>query len=73
MFPFALGDTVFSTQDLTDLAKTLKHSTRLMASEAKLALKRRLGKAAPLRPRRELIREPQPAGAPAAKTDPSFN
>ena len=73
MFPFALGDTVFSTQDLTDLAKTMKHSTRLMAAEARLALKRRFGKAAPLRPRRELIHEPAHAAAAAPKGDPSFN
>ncbi len=72
MFPFALGDTVFSTQDLTDLGKTMTHATRLMVSEAKLALKRRLGQAPPLRPRREIIREPQAVGA-SSKSDPSFN
>ena len=73
MFPFALGDTVFSTQDLTDLRKTMVHSARLMFSEGKLALRRRLGRAAPARPRLELIGEPETAGLGAAGRDPSFN
>jgi len=73
MFPFALGDTIFSTQDLTDLGKTMAHSTRLMVSEAKLALKRRFGRVPPLRPRREVILEPRSAGAAPAESDPSFN
>jgi len=57
MFPFALGDTVFSTQDLTDLAKTIGQSSRLMWSEAKLALAGRFGRSRS-EPRRELIEQP---------------
>ena len=72
MFPFALGDTVFSTQDLTDLGKTMMHATKLMASEARLALRRRFGKGAP-GPRRELIRDPREGAAPSVDRDPSFN
>jgi C-8 sterol isomerase len=73
MFPFALGDTVFSTQDLTDLRKTMAHSAKLMLSEARLALRRRFGNAGPERPRLELIREPQTARLGSADRDPSFN
>ena len=72
MFPFALGDTVFSTQDLTDLRKTMVHSGKLMLSEAKLALRRRLGKGAD-EPRLDLIRDPLEHGARPADRDPSFN
>ena len=39
MFPFALGDTLFSTLDTRDLRDQLGISTRLMAKEALLALK----------------------------------
>lgn len=39
MFPFALGDTLFSTLDTTDLRDQLGISTRMMASEALLSLK----------------------------------
>lgn len=60
MFPFALGDTVFSTQDLTDLRKMVACSTRLMASEARLALKRKLGRESKPAPRLELIRASEP-------------
>lgn len=72
MFPFALGDTVFSTQDLTDLRKTMVHSGKLMLSEAKLALRRRLGKGAE-EPRLDLIRDPLEGAARPADRDPSFN
>lgn len=72
MFPFALGDTVFSTQDLTDLGKTMMHATKLMAAEARLALRRRFGKGAP-GPRRELIRDPQDGALRSVDRDPSFN
>jgi len=44
LFPFALGDTVFSTQDLTDLRKMMRCSTKMIWSEAKLALGRTLGR-----------------------------
>jgi C-8 sterol isomerase len=55
LFPFALGDTIFSTQDLTDVRKTMAHSTKRMLSETKLAVQRRLrGEDAPA-PRLELI------------------
>jgi C-8 sterol isomerase len=44
LFPFALGDTLFSTLDTTDLLAQLGISTRLMTKEAWLWLKqRRLG------------------------------
>ena len=60
MFPFALGDTIFSTQDVTDLRNLMTCSTKLMLSEARLALKRRLAREAPPAPRRELIDVGQP-------------
>lgn len=34
LFPFALGDTIFSTLDVTDLGRQLTVSTKLMAREA---------------------------------------
>ena len=46
LFPFALGDTLFSTLDTTDLVQQLGISTKLMLKEAFVALKeRRLGRA----------------------------
>jgi C-8 sterol isomerase len=45
LFPFALGDTLFSTLDTTDLFAQLGVSTRLMFKEAMVALaERRSGK-----------------------------
>jgi len=45
LFPFALGDTLFSTLDLTDLTQQLAISNKLMLKEAVLWLKeRRAGK-----------------------------
>ena len=58
LFPFALGDTIFSTQDLTDLGKTMADSTRLMWSEAKIAVRRKLRRESRSAPRLDLIREP---------------
>jgi C-8 sterol isomerase len=55
LFPFALGDTIFSTQDLTDLRKTMADSTRLMWSEAKIALSRKVRREGPSAPRLDLI------------------
>lgn len=63
LFPFALGDSIFSTQDLTDVRKTMSYSTRMMWSEAKLALQRRFGRQS-AEPRLDLIGEPA-APAPA--------
>lgn len=60
MFPFALGDTVFSTQDLTDLRRMVACSTRLMLSEARLALKRTLAGETKQAPRLELIGAAEP-------------
>ena len=57
MFPFALGDTVFSTQDLTDLRNMMVCSTKLMLAEAKLAIKRRLAGESRPAPRLDLIRD----------------
>ena len=57
LFPFALGDTMFSTQDLTDLRKTMVDSTKLMWSEAKIALRQKLGRKSPSTPRLDLIQE----------------
>lgn len=57
LFPFALGDTIFSTQDLTDLRKTMADSTRLMWSEAKIAVRRKLRRESRSAPRLDLIRE----------------
>lgn len=46
LFPFALGDTLFSTLDTTDLTQQLGISTKLMAKEALVWLKeKRSGKA----------------------------
>ena len=58
LFPFALGDTVFSTQDLTGLRKMMAHSTALMWSEAKITLRQRLGRQAQNPPRLDLIEQP---------------
>ena len=60
MFPFALGDTVFSTQDLTDLRRMVACSTKLMLSEARLAVKRTLARETKPAPRLELIRAAGP-------------
>lgn len=57
LFPFALGDTIFSTQDLTDLRKMMQSSTKMMWSETKLALGRKLGRDTAVA-RLELIGEP---------------
>lgn len=69
VFPFALGDTIFSTQDLTDLRKTMMHSTKLMWSEAKIALRQKLRGEAPASPRLDLITDP--AGEGKAFVKPS--
>ncbi len=58
LFPFALGDTIFSTQDLTDLRKTMAYSTKLMWSEAKIALRQKLLREAHSPPKLELIKDP---------------
>lgn len=73
MFPFALGDTVFSTQDLTDLGKTMVHSTKLMLSEAKLAIRTRLGGAKASEPRLDLIGDPAGAAPKPASDDSALN
>lgn len=63
MFPFGLGDSAFSTLDVTDIRTTMKCSTKLMLEEAKLAVHRKIsGKRRPA-PRLELIREAQAAVA----------
>jgi C-8 sterol isomerase len=67
LFPFALGDTVFSTQDLTDLKKTMRASTKMMWSEAKIALRRRLGRGS-TEPRLDLIGEPAMSPSRATRT-----
>lgn len=59
MFPFALGDTVFSTQDLTDLRNTMVGSMKLMAKEAKMAIRRRLSGEPRPAPRLDLIGRPE--------------
>jgi hypothetical protein len=41
LFPFALGDTLFSTLDTTDLVQQLGISARLMSKEALLWLKQK--------------------------------
>jgi C-8 sterol isomerase len=64
LFPFALGDTIFSTQDLTDLRKMMRYSTKMMWSEAKLALGHKLGRDT-AQPRLDLIGEPAAATAAA--------
>ncbi|MEM7433681.1 MAG: hypothetical protein AAF436_00920 [Myxococcota bacterium] len=73
MFPFALGDTVFSTQDLTDLGKTMVHSTKLMLSEAKLAVRSRFGRGSLPAPRLDLITDPAPAAPKPSSDDTSLN
>lgn len=65
MFPFALGDTLFSTLDLTDVRNTMKCSAKLMLQEAKLAVQRRVAGEQRPAPRLELIRDGQ-ADAPRA-------
>jgi C-8 sterol isomerase len=72
-FPFALGDTIFSTQDLTDVRKTMAHSTRLMWSEAKIALRQKLRREAPSAPRLDLIDEPSRESAEYPKAVPDSN
>ena len=67
LFPFALGDTVFSTQDLTDLRKTMQASRKMMWSEAKIALRRRFGRDT-FAPRLELIVDRPPSPMSAART-----
>lgn len=55
LFPFALGDTVFSTLDVTDLKAQLKVSTKLMLKEARLWLnERRAGQ--PFQPNLSVLR-----------------
>jgi len=66
LFPFALGDTVFSTQDLTDLRKMMRCSTKMIWSEAKLALGRKLGRQRNA-PRLDLIGEPTATMKTAAR------
>jgi len=73
LFPFALGDTIFSTQDLTDVRKTVAHSTKLMWSEAKIALQRRLRREAPAAPRLDLITDRSRESAEYAKFVPDSN
>jgi len=69
LFPFALGDTLFSTLDTTDLVGQLGISTRLMTKEALLWLKqRRLG--TPFAPNLDAVRPPAaPIVVPAAKRE----
>ena len=74
LFPFALGDTLFSTLDTTDLVSQLGISTRLMAKEAMLWAKHRLGM--PFAPNLDAVQPPvqQPAQAsaqPEAKREKS--
>lgn len=64
MFPFALGDTVFSTQDLTDMRKMMAASAKLMLEEAKLAIRRRLAGQPRPEPRLDLIRRSEPELVP---------
>ena len=73
MFPFALGDTLFSTQDLTDLRKTMTRSTKLMWAEAKVALRQRIGRQAPAGPRLELITDAGEPGTRGADNDTHLN
>ena len=73
MFPFALGDTIFSTQDLTDVRKTMAHSTKLMWSEAKLALRQKLRREVAPAPRLELITSDARASSQAADKGPGLN
>jgi C-8 sterol isomerase len=73
LFPFALGVTIFSTQDLTDVRKTMAHSTKLMWSEAKIALQRRLRREAPAAPRLDLITDRSRESAEYAKFVPDSN
>jgi C-8 sterol isomerase len=67
LFPFALGDTIFSTQDLTDLRKTMAYSSKMMWSEAKIALRRRLGQQTQ-EPKLDLIGDPAIAAHAPART-----
>ncbi|MHC4410467.1 MAG: hypothetical protein ACYS0F_15870, partial [Planctomycetota bacterium] len=73
LFPFALGDTIFSTQDLTDVRKTMAHSSRLMWSEAKIALRRKLRREGPSAPRLDLIVDPARESAEYPKVVPDSN
>jgi C-8 sterol isomerase len=65
LFPFALGDTLFSTLDLTDLSGQIGISTRLMAREALLKL-RELRSGKPFTPNLSAL-EPAPQ-VPASKS-----
>ena len=73
MFPFALGDTLFSTQDLTDLRKTMVHSTRLMWSEAKLAFRGKLRGGDGSAPRLDRIGAPSSSRPQTADEDSTLN
>ena len=73
LFPFALGDTIFSTQDLSDVRKTMAHSTKLMWAEAKIAMQRKLRRESSPSPRLELITSAGQQSAPAADKGPHLN
>lgn len=73
LFPFALGDTIFSTQDLTDVRKTMVRSTKLMWSEAKVALRQKLRRESVPAPRLELITSAGHPSAQGADKGPRFN
>lgn len=73
LFPFALGDTIFSTQDLSDVRKTMAHSTKLMWSEAKIALRQRMRREIDPAPRLELITSAVPSTAAGADKGPHLN
>jgi hypothetical protein len=62
LFPFALGDTLFSTLDTTDLVQQLGISTKLMTKEALLWLKhKKSGK--PFTPNLDALKRYEPAGS----------
>jgi C-8 sterol isomerase len=66
LFPFALGDTLFSTLDTTDLVQQLGISTRLMTKEAMLWLKqKRSGK--PFEPDLSALKQPDTNGGKKTK------
>jgi C-8 sterol isomerase len=61
LFPFALGDTLFSTLDTTDLVQQLGISTRLMTKEAMLWLQqKKSGK--PFEPNLSALTQPDTNG-----------
>jgi C-8 sterol isomerase len=67
LFPFALGDTLFSTLDTTDLVQQLGVSSRLMLKEVLLYLEERR-RGAPFAPNLDALKRESPPGKRPRRT-----